>query len=54
MAWKIIYYNEAVQKEIQTFPPGIQARYVHLTDRMLTYGANLGMPHTKAMKEGLF
>ncbi len=47
-------YSEAVQEEIQTFPAGIQARYVHLTERMITYGANLGMPHTKAMKEGLF
>ena len=36
------------------FPAGIQARYVHLTERMVTYGANLGMPHTKAMKDGLF
>jgi phage-related protein len=54
MAWEIIYYSEAVQEEIQTFPAGIQARYVHLTERMIAYGANLGMPHTKAMKEGLF
>ena len=54
MAWEIIYYSEAVQDEIQTFPVGIQARYVHLTERMVAYGANLGMPHTKAMKEGLF
>ncbi len=43
--------REAVQEEIQTFPAGIQARYVHLTERMIIYGANLGMPHTKAMKE---
>ena len=32
----------------------IQARYIHLTERMLIYGANLEMPHTKAIKEGLF
>ena len=54
MAWEIIYYSEAVQEEIQTFSTGIQARYVHLTERMITYGANLGMPHTKPMKDGLF
>ena len=36
------------------FPRGIQARYIHLTDRMRVYGANLGMPHTRAMKNGLF
>ena len=35
-------------------PAGIQARYVHLTERMCVHGPNLGMPHTKPMKEGLF
>jgi phage-related protein len=54
MAWEITYYSEAVQEEIQNFPAGIQARYIHLTERMLIYGANLGMPHTKPMKDGLF
>ena len=54
MEWEIKYYSESLQEEIQTFPAGIQARYIHLTDRMKAYGANLGMPHTKAMKDGLF
>lgn len=30
------------------------ARYLHLTDRMLQYGPDLGMPHTRAMGGGLF
>jgi phage-related protein len=54
MEWEIIYYSEALQEKIYSFPSGIQARYVHLTDRMVIYGANLGMPHTRAMKDGLF
>jgi len=54
MEWEIIYYSEALQEEISALPVGIQARYIHLTDRMRIYGANLGMPHTKAMKDGLF
>ena len=54
MEWEIKYYSEAVQEEIQTFPAGIQARYILLTERMIIYGANLGMPHTKSMKDGLF
>jgi phage-related protein len=52
--WKITYYSEALQEEIADFPAGIQARYIHLTDRMRIYGANLGMPHTRAMNNGLF
>jgi len=54
MEWEIIYYSEALQEEILTLPPGIQARYVHLTKRMCIHGVNLGMPHTQAMKDGLF
>ena len=54
MEWEIIYYSEALQEAIFALPVGIQARYIHLTERMCIYGANLGMPHTKAMKNGLF
>ncbi|MXX14705.1 MAG: type II toxin-antitoxin system RelE/ParE family toxin, partial [Gemmatimonadetes bacterium] len=35
-------------------PPGIRARYFLLTDRMEKFGPNLGMPHTRAMGNGLF
>jgi phage-related protein len=34
--------------------PRIQARYIHLTERMIEFGPNLGMPHTRAMAKGLF
>jgi phage-related protein len=54
MEWNIIYYSEGLQEEIMALPAGIQARYIHLTKRMCIHGANLGMPHTKAMKDGLF
>ncbi|MDU9050511.1 MAG: type II toxin-antitoxin system RelE/ParE family toxin [Candidatus Electrothrix sp. Rat3] len=54
MNWTICYYSEALQKDLLELPTGIQARYIHLTERMETHGPNLGMPHTKAMKPGLF
>ncbi len=54
MGWEITYFSDTLQEEIADLPAGIQARYIHLTDRMRIYGANLGMPHTKAMKNGLF
>ena len=54
MEWEIVYYNEAIQNQISSMPAGIQARYLRLTERMSIYGANLGMPHTRAMKDGLF
>src|SRR6516225_7730006 len=54
MEWEIVYYDDGVQEAILAFPPGLQARYVHLTERMLAFGPDLGMPHTRAMGKGLF
>jgi phage-related protein len=54
MGWEIVYHGDAVQEAILAFPPGLQARYVHLTERTLTFGPDLGMPHTRAMGKGLF
>ena len=54
MEWEIEYYSEDLQRAIMAFPPGIQARYIHLTQRMLAFGPNLGMPHSRAMGQGLF
>jgi phage-related protein len=53
MEWEIAYYSESVQDAIMALPPGIQARYIHLTERMTTFGPDLGMPHTRAMGKGL-
>lgn len=52
--WEILYFSEAVQQEIMNLPAGIQARYLHLTQRMQTFGPNLGMPHTRGLGGGLF
>ena len=54
MEYKIRYYSEAVQDEILDLPDTLAARYVVLTRRMVALGANLGKPHTKARKNGLF
>lgn len=35
-------------------PAGILARYLHLTDLIIEFGPNLGMPHTRALKDKLF
>lgn len=54
MEWEIGYYNETVQKDILSLPAGIQARYIHLTQRILLVGPNLGMPHSSPLGDGLF
>lgn len=53
MNWSIEYYNNKLEKEILSLPDGLLARYLRLTDLMLEFGANLGMPHTKFIGEGL-
>lgn len=54
MNWTIKYYSEKVQQEVMSLPAGIQAGYIHYTKRMIIHGPNLGMPHSRAMSDGLF
>lgn len=54
MAWSIEYPYADVEQFILNLPPGMAAKYFRLTDLMLEFGANLGMPHTRAMSGGLF
>jgi phage-related protein len=54
MAYSIIYYSQDVQEDIMNLPVTLQARYISLTDRMIEYGPNLGLPHTDAFGGGLF
>lgn len=54
MAWQIIYHDERLQQAILGLPQGIMARYFHCTDRMEEHGPDLGMPHTRALRNGLF
>lgn len=54
MSWTISYYSESLQEEILAIPAGFLARYLRYSDRMEVYGPDLGMPHTRAMGDGLF
>ncbi len=54
MQWEIVYYREQVQEEINSWPVGIRAIYARITERVVTFGPNLGMPFTRALGKGLF
>ena len=43
MEWEIAYYSGDLQQAILAFPAGLQARYIHLTERMLTYALGRGL-----------
>ena len=54
MDYILSYFNETVQNEFDAWPVGLLARYRALSLRMEVYGPNLGMPHTRALGDGLF
>lgn len=48
------YYSDSLEEEILELPDSLLARCIKLTELMETYGADLGMPHTDVMGNGLF
>jgi len=54
MPWQIEYYSEKVKKQVSSLPAGILADYLHIVKLCEEFGANLGMPHSKALSGGLF
>lgn len=54
MTWNVAFYSDRVEAEILALPTGLLARFVRYAERMETFGADLGMPHTRSMGGGLF
>lgn len=54
MIWEITFYDEKLQNELLQLPTGIRAKFLHYLERIEINVANLGMPHTRAMGDGLF
>lgn len=52
--WTITYYSDRVRREVFTLPAGILADYLRLLGIMQEFGADLRMPHSHAMGDGLF
>ena len=52
--WSINYFNVRVQQDIESWPVGIYADFLRLVRLMEEHGADLRMPHSRAMGQGLF
>jgi phage-related protein len=52
--WTITYYSERVKAEVFSLPIGIRASYLRLLGVIEKFGADLRMPHSRAMGGGLF
>ena len=53
MSWRISFYSIAVERAIFRLPPPLVARFIRYAARMETFGPDLGMPHTRALDDGL-
>ena len=54
MQWTVTFHGDNVESEILAMPDGFLSRFIRYAERMEIYGPDLGMPHTRAMGEGLF
>lgn len=54
MTWNVVYHTRVVEAFVLALPETLLARYLRLADMMVEFGADLGMPHTRAMGDGLF
>jgi phage-related protein len=52
--WTILFFNDRVQREIEEWPVGVYADFLRLTELLEEGGLDLRMPHSRAMKDGLF
>ncbi len=52
--WQIQFFNERVQREVESWPIGLYADFLRLIRVMERHGADLRMPHSRAMGQGLF
>lgn len=54
MDWTIRFYSSDLEEDILGLPAGFVARFLRYAERMEVHGPDLGMPHTRAMGDGLF
>lgn len=54
MAYEIAYYSDKVQEEVLSFPDGVLADYLRLSELLEEFGPALRMPHSRSMGDGLF
>lgn len=54
MNYTIEYYHDSIKKEIESCPDDILAHFARIVELLVEFGPNLRLPHSRAMKSGLF
>jgi phage-related protein len=52
--WIIEYYSQEIQDRLDSLPANIRANYARLAELLMEFGADLRLPHSRAMGSGLF
>lgn len=54
MIWKVDFYNQELYNKLMRWPNKIKQRFIRFIELIETHGADLGMPHTRTLGDGLF
>ena len=55
MGWKVEFYNTKIEKNIEQWPIHLRVKFLKIVDLIQEMGpSELGMPHIKPLKHGLF
>ena len=54
MGYSIEYFHARVQAEIESRPVDMVADYARVVELLIDYGPKLGLPHSRALGDGLF
>ena len=52
--YSIRFHSNRTEAALAELPSGLLARFIRYMERMECHGPDLGMPHTKALGNGLF
>tara|TARA_R110002110_G_scaffold390102_1_gene602933 strand:- start:444 stop:779 length:336 start_codon:yes stop_codon:yes gene_type:complete len=53
--WKVTFLNDSVLAGLAKWPKKLKARFVRITELVEQFGpSDVGMPHVKALGQGLF
>ena len=53
--WEIVFVNHLAEQEILALTPDLKAKFIRITDLLLSYGhTNVGMPHVRFIEEKLW
>ena len=53
-SWRLEFYSAAVAEVVEGWPIGVRAGFLRIADAMISFGPDLGLPHTRSLGQGLF